>query len=76
MLLADAEELLDFRWLVAEVWIVDLLGVKPLHLLFRDKTALVAEPLFCQILPTVVSDFLDRATLVLLVPVGTDLEQA
>ena len=45
MILADAEDLLDF-WYVADIRIVNLFRIQFFHFFLRDKAALMAEPLF------------------------------
>ena len=56
VLLADAEDLLDFGSTL-DVWIVNLIRGKPLHLFLRNEAALVAESLSSKVLSTIVPHF-------------------
>jgi hypothetical protein len=73
VLFADAKDWLHF-WDISHVGVVYLLRIKFLHLLFRYKAALISESLFGQILPTVVENFLARASELLFLPVFANFE--
>lgn len=75
VILAYAEDLLDLWNGVAHIGVIYLVRVQFLHFFFRDKTTLMAEPLFSQVLTTIVSYFFLGATQVLLKPVLADFQQ-
>ena len=65
VLFGNAEKILDFGRGGAAchlIRIIYLIRIKSFHLFFGDKTALIAEPLFCQVLTTIVSHFLFSAS--------------
>ena len=68
-ILCDFKDTFRSWHLNLQVWVIDLISVESFHFCLCDKATLEAEPLLCEILTTVVADFLFSDTFSFLKPV-------